>query len=205
MKTVNLFFTGLLLSISIGTLMTSCEDGENGIDGIDGENGIDGVDGTDGEDGVDGEDGEDGEDFEMGTTMFSDKSATPPLVAMSSQFNFVEAYSLVSTPDVIGSDFQLAGSADGAGFLQDGEDYIFVTNCEDSYAVARIRFDENLVPISGDYLLDSGVADFARQCSATMWEADIHGGSEDIFLSASESRRILLGKRNSITSKCVSR
>ncbi|WP_375252808.1 hypothetical protein, partial [Dokdonia donghaensis] len=143
--------------------------------------------GQDGADGSNGEDGVDGEDFEPGETMFSDKSPTAPLVAMSSQFNYVEAFSLVSTPDVIGGDFQLAGSADGAGFLQDGEDYIFVTNCEDSYAVARIRFDQNLMPISGDYLLDSGVADFARQCSATMWEADIHGGTEDIFLSASES------------------
>ena len=181
MKTVNLFFTVLLFSIITGTLLTSCEDGTDGIDGLNG------IDGEDGEDGADGIDGEDGEDFEMGTTIFSDKSATPPLVALSSQFNFVEAYSLVSTPDVIGNDFQLAGSADGAGFLVDGDDYIFVTNCEDSYAVARIRFDENLMPISGDYLLDSGVADFARQCSATMWEADIHGGNEDIFLSASES------------------
>ena len=35
--------------------------------------------------------------------------------------------------------------------------------------------------------MNSGVADFARQCSGTMWEADIHGGSTDLFLSASES------------------
>ncbi len=178
MKTLKLHLTKLLMIFAVGIFLTSCEDGEDGLDGI---NGIDGVNGQD------GQDGEDGEDFEVGTTIFSDKSATPPLVAMSSQFNYVEAYSLVSTPDVIGSNFQLAGSADGAGFLNDGEDYIFVTNCEDSYAVARIRFDQNLVPIAGDYLLDSGVADFARQCSATMWEAAIHGGNEDIFLSASES------------------
>ncbi len=184
MKTLKQFSLMILLFLLSGLTIVSCEDG---IDGMDGINGIDGADGQDGTDGTNGEDGEDGEDFEPGTTLFSDKSATPPLVAMSAQFNYVEAYSLVSTPDVIGGDFQLAGSADGAGFIEDGEDYIFVTNCEDSYAVARIRFDQNLMPISGDYLLDSGVADFARQCSATMWEADIHGGSEDIFLSASES------------------
>jgi len=42
-------------------------------------------------------------------------------------------------------------------------------------------------PIKGEWLLNAGVADFARQCSGTMWEAAIHGGSQDIFLSASES------------------
>ncbi len=167
----------------LGLFIYSC-DGEDGRDGVDGQNGVDGVDGSDG---MDGADGEDGEDLTIEPTIFEDKSDTPPLVAMSPQFNFVDAYSVVSTPDVIGGDFQLAGSADGAGFLVDGDEYIYVVNCEDSYAVARIRFDASLNPISGDYLLNSGVADFARQCSATMWEADIHGGAMDLFLSASES------------------
>ena len=35
--------------------------------------------------------------------------------------------------------------------------------------------------------MNSGVDDFARQCSGTMWEKDIHGGTKDLFLSASES------------------
>ena len=151
------------------------------------EDGIDGKDGIDGVDGQDGEDGEDGEDLISETTIFENKSGTDPLVAISPQFNYVKAYSLISTPDVIGENFQLSGSADGAGFLKDGDGYMYVVNCEDSYAVARIRFDEFMNPVSGDYLLDSGVADFARQCSGTMWEAAIHGGSSDLFLSASES------------------
>lgn len=158
---------------TLGLTFTACEDGEDGRNGIDG---------------VDGQDGQDGQDFEPEPTMFSNKSSFPPLVAIDPQFNYVEAYSLISTPDVIGdSNFQLAGSADGAGFLTDNDGYIYVVNCEDSYAVARIRLDENLTPVSGDYLLNSGVGDFARQCSGTMFEADIHGGSQDIFLSASES------------------
>lgn len=140
----------------------------------------------DGQDGEDGVDGQDGQDFTPQPGMFSDKSATKPLVAMAPQFNFVEAYSLISTPDVVDG-FQLAGSADGAGFLKDGDGYIYVVNNEDSYSVARVRLDANLIPVSGDYLLNSGVADFARQCSGTMWEKDIHGGDKDIFLSASES------------------
>lgn len=122
------------------------------------------------------------------SVMFANKSGLAPLVAMQPQFNFVQAYSLISTTDVIGdSAFQLAGAADGAGFLKDGDGYVMLVNCEDDYAVARVRLDENLNPVSGDYLLNSGVEDFARQCSATMWEKDIHGGDKDIFLSASES------------------
>jgi hypothetical protein len=88
---------------------------------------------------------------------------------------------------VVGDGFQLAGSADGAGFLKDGNQYMYVVNNEDSYAVSRIYFDEYFNPIAGDYLMNSGVSDYARQCSATMWEAAIHGGSKDLFLSASES------------------
>ena len=42
-------------------------------------------------------------------------------------------------------------------------------------------------PIQGEWLLNAGVADYARQCSGTMWEAAVHGGSQDLFLSASES------------------
>lgn len=121
-------------------------------------------------------------------TMFANKSGLAPLVALKPQFNFVEAYSLISTTDVIGSNnFQLAGAADGAGFIKDGDGYIMVVNCEDDYAVARVKLDANLNPVKGDYLLNSGVEDFARQCSGTMWEKEIHGGDQDIFLSASES------------------
>lgn len=174
MKKLFKLFLLLVVLTTTGLTVTSCdvEDGKDGKDGVDG---------------ADGSDGADGQDFVPEPMMFSDKSSYKPLIAMSSQFNYVESYSLVSSTDVIGGTFQLAGSADGAGFLKDGTGYMYVVNCEDSYAVARIRLDENLIPTSGDYLLNSGVADFARQCSATMWEKDIHGGDKDLFLSASES------------------
>ncbi|TYP74968.1 PhoX family protein [Aquimarina intermedia] len=168
-----MIFMSLILSVSC--------DVEDGIDGSNGKDGIDGKDGTD------GEDGKNGSDFVPEPTMFANKSSMEPLVAMAPQFNYVKAYSLISTPDIINESFQLAGSADGAGFLKEGDGYIYVVNCEDSYSVARIRLDENLIPIAGDYLLNSGVSDFARQCSGTMWEASIHGGTSDLFLSASES------------------
>ncbi|XLS30719.1 hypothetical protein ACJD0Z_07785 [Flavobacteriaceae bacterium M23B6Z8] len=161
-----------VITLCLVALFSFSCDGEDGIDGIDGKDGVD---------------GKDGQDFTPNPGIFENKSSVEPLVAMDPQFNFVKAYSLISTPDVINGNFQIAGSADGAGFLKDGDEYIYVVNCEDSYAVARLRLDKDLNPISGDYLLNSGVADFARQCSGTMWEAAIHGGAQDLFLSASES------------------
>jgi len=180
MKTTTKLVFQFMVLAALGLSLIACEgeDGRDGINGVDGENGLDGANGID---------GTDGQDFIPEPTIFSNKSSYAPLVAIAPQFNYVSAYSLISTPDLIDGDFQLAGSADGAGFLNDGDGYIYVVNCEDSYSVARIRLDENLIPVSGDYLLNSGVADFARQCSGTMFEAAIHGGSEDIFLSASES------------------
>ncbi len=120
-------------------------------------------------------------------TMFENKSAVTPLVKMRPEFAHVEAYSLISTTDLLNDGFQLAGAADGAGFMRDGDGYVYLVNCEDDYAVARIHLDKYLNPTGGEYLLNSGVEDFARQCSGTMWEASIHGGSQDLFLSASES------------------
>ena len=189
MKNLKTLFTKSILVTTILIGAISCEDGTDGLAGIDGAQGATGANGKDGTNGTDGENGQDLTNDEM----FANKSkgvAKKPLVSLSSQFSFVEAYSLISTDDVIGEGaekFQLAGAADGAGFIKDGEEYLYVVNCEDDYAVARIRLDKNLNPIKGDYLLNSGVSDFARQCSATMWEKEIHGGDKDVFLSASES------------------
>ncbi|QLG47101.1 PhoX family protein [Costertonia aggregata] len=122
-------------------------------------------------------------------TIFENKSSLEPLVAITPQFNFVEAYSLISSTDVLDNGFRLVGAQDGAGFLEDpnSDGYIYMVNAEDDYAVARLKLDKNLNPISGEWVLNSGVADFARQCSGTMWDTSIHGGTQDLYLSASES------------------
>ncbi|SFD21857.1 hypothetical protein [Algibacter pectinivorans] len=177
MKNFLRLLLAFLVVFSTSTTLLSCEpeDGKNGIDGIDGQ------------DGADGEDGVDGEDFTPAITMFENKSTLAPLVSIGSDFSTVNAFSLISSTDVLSNGFRLIGAQDGAGFLKDGNEYIYVVNAEDDYSVSRIRFDENLNPIKGDWLLNAGVADFARQCSGTMWEKEIHGGDKDIFLSASES------------------
>ena len=185
MNTLRKLVLQIFLFSSIGAVFTSC-DGEDGMDGI---NGVDGTDGTDGVDGQDGADGEDGSDFTPEPGLFSNKSNLDPLVAMMPQFNYVKAYSLLSSSDTLSNDFKLVGAQDGAGLLKDpnSDGYIYVVNAEDTYAVSRIMLDKDLTPLTGEWLLNSGVADIARQCSGTMWEAAIHGGSQDLFLSASES------------------
>jgi hypothetical protein len=65
--------------------------------------------------------------------------------------------------------------------------YIYLSNAEDDYSVFVYFLIKKHESVKGDWLLNGLVGDRARQCSATMWEAAIHGGSKDIFLSASES------------------
>jgi len=177
-KLQKLIFNCFLLS-AVGSFYTSC-DGENGIDGI---NGVNGANGTNGENGADGQ------DFTSEPGLFSNKSNLEPLVAMMPQFNYVKAYSLLSSSDTLSNDFKLVGAQDGAGFLKDpdSDGYLYIVNAEDTYAVSRIKFDKEMNPLTGEWLLNSSVADFARQCSGTMWEAAIYGGTRDLFLSASES------------------
>ena len=171
MKLFKQRFFQLCILTSLGFGLLGCE----GEDGLDGTNGLDGVD------------GQDGQDYTPPEGLFTNKSVLDPLVNISSNFSNVNAYSLISSTDYLPNGFRLVGAQDGAGLLKDGNEYIYVVNAEDDYSVSRIRFDENMRPIKGEWLLNAGVADFARQCSGTMWEAAIHGGSQDFFLSASES------------------
>ncbi|SFI96238.1 hypothetical protein [Olleya namhaensis] len=171
MKLFKQRFFQLCILTSLGFGLLGCE----GEDGLDGTNGLDGID------------GQDGQDYTPPEGLFTNKSVLDPLVNISSNFSNVNAYSLISSTDYLPNGFRLVGAQDGAGLLKDGNEYIYVVNAEDDYSVSRIRFDENMRPIKGEWLLNAGVADFARQCSGTMWEAAIHGGSQDFFLSASES------------------
>lgn len=122
------------------------------------------------------------------------ESNLEPLITTFESFSNVEVTTLLSSSDtLLTSDgtqtFILGGSADGAGMVKNRAtgNFEFLVNLEDHYSVARITLDRDLKPLSADYLLNSGVSDFARQCSGTMWEAEIHGGSEDFFISSSES------------------
>jgi hypothetical protein len=181
-KTTKLLFR-ICLFICVSAGFVSCEDG------IDGRDGLDGVNGMDGQDGQNGQDGEDGNST-VGSYNYSNLR---PLATVAPGFDNVKVSALISSTDVIptssGDDFQIGGSADGAGAIVNAEGNIaLISNFEDHYAIGRIILDpETLEPLEGDYMLNSSVSDYARECSGTMWEAAIHGGSQNMFISGAET------------------
>jgi len=128
-----------------------------------------------------------------------------PLVTTFGQFKSIAVETLVSSIDELptsdGGTMHIGGSADGAGMVVgDDGNLILMVNFEDHYSIGRFVIDPSkfasdrtergdLVEsiISADYVLNSSVGDFARQCSGTMWEQAIHGGSQDMYFSASEN------------------
>ena len=113
------------------------------------------------------------------------QSVTPALV--KSLVSGVEIYSLVSSDDVLAGSpsFVFGGSADGAGLIKNTDgSFTVLTNHEDNFAVSRIRFDKDLKPISGDYVVNSTAGRY-RLCSATLATVAEHGFSA--FITAGES------------------
>lgn len=121
-----------------------------------------------------------------------DYSVVEPLVSTFSAFSNVGVSALISTGDILptydGNIFRIGGAADGAGAVINSDGNIaLIVNFESHYAVGRIILDPlTLKPIQGDYMLNSSVNDYASQCSGTMWESAIHGGTENFFISSSE-------------------
>ncbi|WBA43317.1 hypothetical protein [Hymenobacter canadensis] len=116
-------------------------------------------------------------------------SVTPVLAKTQPGFEGVKMYSLISSDDKLAAtpDFMFGGSADGAGLLRnpDGKGFTMLVNNEDNMAIGRVRFDETLRPIGGEYLLNSDGGRW-RLCSGTMVTPEEHGFGP-YFLSAGES------------------
>jgi hypothetical protein len=113
------------------------------------------------------------------------QSVTPALV--KSLVPGVEIFSLVSSDDQLAGSptFRFGGSADGAGFIRNGDGtFTLLTNHEDNFAVSRVRFDKDLTPTVGDYVVNSTAGRY-RLCSATLATVEEHGFSA--FITAGES------------------
>jgi hypothetical protein len=113
------------------------------------------------------------------------QSVTPALI--KSLVSGVEVFSLVSSDDVLAGspNFRFGGSADGAGLIKNTDgSFTVLTNHEDNFAVSRVRFDKDLKPISGDYVVNSTAGRY-RLCSATLATVAEHGFSA--FITAGES------------------
>ncbi len=113
------------------------------------------------------------------------QSVTPALI--KSLVSGVEVFSLISSDDVLAGSpsYVFGGSADGAGFMKNSDgSFTALVNHEDNFAVSRIRFDKDLKPISGDYVVNSTAGRY-RLCSATLATVAEHGFSA--FITAGES------------------
>ncbi len=113
------------------------------------------------------------------------QSVTPALI--KSLVPGVEIYSMLSSDDrLTGSpSFVFGGSADGAGFIRNTDgSFTALINHEDNFAVSRVRFDKDLKPISGEYVVNSTAGRY-RLCSATLATVEEHGFSA--YITAGES------------------
>lgn len=178
MKKITTIFS-LLMAFAVFTM--SCE----------GDQGIPGINGQDGQDGADGSDGMDGQDFanmevDIDTVQFT--SITPALIqAGPGAPSGVTITPLFSSEDALplASDFIFGGSADGAGFLKNGEQYEYFVNNEDNYAVSKIILNASMTPVWGEYVLNSSGAG-TRLCSGSLIDPEVNGFGP-LFLAAGES------------------
>jgi len=113
------------------------------------------------------------------------QSVTPAL--LRSLVPGVDIFSVVSSDDRLpnSANFVFGGSADGAGFIRNTDGtFTLLTNHEDNFAVSRIRFDRDMKPLSGDYVVNSTAGRY-RLCSATLATIEEHGFNA--FITAGES------------------
>lgn len=102
----------------------------------------------------------------------------------------VQQYTIISSDDDLAASpgFIFGGSADGAGMLKNADGtFTLLTNHEDNFSVSRVILDQNLKPISGEYLMNSDSGRW-RLCSATLATPEEHGFGPT-FLTVGESGR----------------
>ncbi len=108
--------------------------------------------------------------------VLANHSATPVLVKKQAGFESLEIFALVGSDDKLAQspNFVFGGSADGAGLMKDGENYVMLVNHEDNFAVSRVTLDKTFKPVKGEYILNS-TGGLWRLCSATLATREIHG------------------------------
>lgn len=184
-KSKNVLIKTFLLSF-VGLAIISCNP-EDGIDGMDGQDGIDGVDGVDG---MDGQDGEDGQDLTIAEMVPLTSSVVPDDVfELKGSFNgSANLKMILSSADILETDstFVYGSYMDGAALYPNNDGtYAFINNLEADYSIARIRMNENLEPMEGDYIVNSTATAFTAMCSGSSITMEEHGFGP-LYLSGGE-------------------
>lgn len=152
------------------------------------EDGKDGVNGVNGKDGVDGEDGVDGKDFAPAEFPSLTASKTPLLLKINPDFSSISVSPILSSEDVIEGtpNFVYGSMADGNGLLAEADGtFTLINNIENDYSIARIRLNENLQPIHGEYIVNAFATAYTAQCSGTLITPSEHGFGP-LYLSGGE-------------------
>jgi hypothetical protein len=179
----NLFkITFLSLSILTSQLVfVGCAE-----DGIDGINGVDGVDGTNGKDGVNGEDFT--PTVEALSPLTSSVVSADKVFLKGSEFSSMKVEMIMTSQDILPSDstFVYGSFMDGTAlFKNDDNTYSLINNLERDYSIARIRLNEQLQPLEGDYIVNSIATAFTAQCSGSGITKEEHGFGP-LYLSGGE-------------------
>ncbi|WP_010523067.1 alkaline phosphatase PhoX [Aquimarina agarivorans] len=119
-----------------------------------------------------------------------DKANTVPnLLALSADFaRSVKVTPLLSSETILAAspNFVYGSMADGAGLLKEEDGtYTFINNIEADFSIARIKLDENLKPVFGDYILNAEATANTAQCSGSMITMEEHGFGP-MYLSGGE-------------------
>jgi hypothetical protein len=119
--------------------------------------------------------------------VLANHSTTPVLAKKLPGFENLEMFSLLGSDDKLAQspNFVFGGSADGAGLLKSGENYVLLCNHEDNFAVSRITLDKTFKPVRGEYVLNS-TGGLWRLCSATLTSREVHGFGP-LYLTCGES------------------
>lgn len=177
-----IIFKVLLLSfIGIAAIGCSPEDGVDGRDGIDG---------VDGQDGQDGQDGTDGQDLTVAEMVPLTSSVVPDNV-FELKGSFASSANLkmiLTSADILETDstFVYGAYMDGAALYRNNDGtFAFINNLEADYSIARIRMNENLEPLEGDYIINSTATAFTAMCSGSSITFEEHGFGP-LYLSGGE-------------------
>lgn len=140
-------------------------------------------------DAIDGINGKDGKNYgDIDYTNSLKESKTPNFLKASNDFSNITIKPILSSEDTIpeSKDFVYGSMADGAGLLANSDgSFTLINNIEADYSIARIRLNENLEPVFGEYIVNSDATAATAQCSGSMITEAEHGFGP-LYLSGGE-------------------
>lgn len=118
---------------------------------------------------------------------FESHSKTPSFLALTPEFSSLEVYPLLSSEDELpeSPDFVYGSMADGNGILKSPNGFTLINNIEADYSIARITFDKDMMPLSGEYIVNATATNKTAQCSGSMITPTDQGFGP-IYLSGGE-------------------